>query len=102
MVLFTYLCHRCGYVGLRKGNKYYRKGYDSIPIDYHGGLTYSGKYLYCQSDKDIRWVGFDCIHYGDGGDYEKGKEYFKDDGFTLNQIKLMQERLLQKEGKYGL
>lgn len=48
-----------GYVKLPKGHKYYGVHYDDIPVDVHGGLTYS-------EEEDGFWVvGFDTAHGGD-------------------------------------
>lgn len=48
-----------GYVNLPKGHRWYGLDYEKIPVDIHGGLTYSaqmGEY----------WtIGFDTAHYGD-------------------------------------
>jgi len=68
----------CGYVGVTKGHKYFNVDYNNVPVDVHGGLTYSNK---CQShddeahgvchivetgeDEDVWWLGFDCAHYLD-------------------------------------
>ena len=55
----------CGYVGLPKTSKFYKKNYDDIPIDCHGGLTYGSNQLFGQNDPDTFWIGYDCAHYGD-------------------------------------
>ena len=55
-----------GYVRIPDGHPYYEKTYDDIPVDVHGGLTFSdhifedGKYF-----SDGYWIGFDTAHYGD-------------------------------------
>ncbi len=55
-----------GYVRIPEGHPYYEKTYDDIPVDVHGGLTFSdhifenGKHF-----SDGYWVGFDTAHYGD-------------------------------------
>lgn len=49
-----------GYVILPKGHKYRDVDYDDIPVECHGGLTFSGHGI------NRTWViGFDCNHYGD-------------------------------------
>lgn len=68
VVLFMPMGYRCGYVGLPKENRYYKKKYDDIPVDCHCGLTYSENHLFGQDDKDIWWIGFDCGHCFDGID----------------------------------
>lgn len=53
------LGHLCGYVFLPGGHKFFEKDYDDIPVDVHGGLTYSDNY------EGLWKVGFDCAHGGD-------------------------------------
>lgn len=70
---------RCGYVGLKKGSKYYQKGIYDIPVDCHGGLTYAENYLIGvnpsgdnQADSKFAglwWIGFDCAHWKDANDF---------------------------------
>jgi hypothetical protein len=62
----------CGYVGVPPGHPWHGKGYDDVPADVHGGLTYADK---CQGSichvpqpgepDDVWWLGFDCVHSGD-------------------------------------
>lgn len=77
VVLFMPHGWRCGYVGLPKGNKYYKVNYSLIPIGCHCGLSYSASTLQCQTDTDMWWIGFDCNHHCDGWDLDTAKEYFK-------------------------
>lgn len=58
-----------GYVILDKGSKYDGVHYDDIPVQCHGGLTYSARILdnECFSDIDKehigKWmIGFDTLH----------------------------------------
>lgn len=58
-----------GYVIIPKGHKYYGVDYDNIPVNVHGGLTFSD---YANTldwseikDKEGWVVGFDTAHYGD-------------------------------------
>jgi hypothetical protein len=67
VVLSMPMGYRCGYVGIPKGNKYYQKDYNKIPVNCHGGLTYSENELYFQPDSDMWWIGYDCNHYMDLG-----------------------------------
>lgn len=62
----------CGYVGLPKEHKYYEKGYNDIPVNVHGGITYARKCYppICHNPEpgmpdDVYWVGFDTSHYDD-------------------------------------
>lgn len=48
-----------GYVNLPKTHKWYGKQYDNIPVDIHGGLTYSGQ------DGESWRIGFDTVHLAD-------------------------------------
>jgi len=60
-----------GYVVVPKGHKYHGVGYDNIPVDVHGGLTFA------ENASEIDWpeiprgcksgwiVGFDTAHYND-------------------------------------
>jgi hypothetical protein len=67
----------CGYVGVEKGHPAYRKNYNDVNVDVHGGLTYSD---FCQDGPEdttvchipehgkpdhIWWQGFDTAHCWD-------------------------------------
>ncbi len=62
----------CGYVGLPPGYWRYGVGYDELPLDAHGGLTFSDR---CHGHichepapgepEHVWWLGFDCLHYRD-------------------------------------
>ena len=75
VVLFMPLGYRCGYVGLPFEHKYAGNDYDDIPINCHGGLTYSSGNLIGQIIPRW-WIGFDCGHAFDGYDLEKIQEYY--------------------------
>jgi len=49
----------CGYVLLPHDHPYHGKFYDNIPVEVHGGLTYSEK------EGEYWMVGFDTAHYMD-------------------------------------
>lgn len=66
-----------GYVLLPKGHKWHGKHYDDIPVEIHGGLTFSEpitedmvegenweQYL-TKEDVGCWMIGFDCAHFGD-------------------------------------
>jgi len=64
----------CGYVAIPEGHKYYGVPYYDIPVDVHGGLTYSNHYHDGEMPDGFSWpedfkghwiVGFDTAHYGD-------------------------------------
>ena len=66
--------HLCGYVHLTPDSDYFGYEYDHIPVDCHGGLTYS-------SDHDGEWViGFDCAHLGDNKPFYSDMEIYGNDG----------------------
>lgn len=80
--------HPCGYVCLDKDDIYYGKHYNDIPIDCHGGLTFSEDYITfldyfekykCmtrQSIKDKWIIGWDYAHYGDYSPFDRsGKKW---------------------------
>ncbi len=62
----------CGYVGLPPGYWRYGVAYDHLPLDAHGGLTFSGR---CHGHichepepgepEHVWWLGFDCLHFRD-------------------------------------
>jgi hypothetical protein len=60
-----------GYVVIPKGHPMYGKHYDEVPIDVHGGLTFSGSandFPFPESTDEMKdgWVfGFDTAHYND-------------------------------------
>lgn len=51
--------HLCGYICIPPEHPFYKKRYDDIPIDVHGGLTYG------KSEGDDYYIGFDCAHFSD-------------------------------------
>ena len=59
--------HPVAYINIPKNHKYYKKEYDEINIDVHGGLTYSSNNLYISETKKIEgwFIGWDYAHYGD-------------------------------------
>jgi len=63
VVLALDMGHRCGYVHIPTRHKLYRKNYDDVNIQVHGGLTFSD---FLQPG---RWfIGFDCAHCDDKRD----------------------------------
>ena len=57
VVLFQPLGFRTAYVGLPKNSRYYDVVYNKIPIDCHGGLTYSRQSLFSQETvKNVWWI----------------------------------------------
>ena len=56
--------HPCAYVELPRNNKYFGRIYDDIPIECHGGLTYSSNKLHTV-DHTGWFIGWDYAHWGD-------------------------------------
>lgn len=62
----------CGYVAVPPGHWAYGKGYSSVNVSVHGGLTYAGQ---CSGSichvpapgepDDVWWLGFDANHWCD-------------------------------------
>ena len=68
----------CGYVGVPEGHPFFQKGYDDVPVEVHGGLTFAA---FCRDTEfadrgichmvepgepdHVWWLGFDCSHAGD-------------------------------------
>ena len=50
-----------GYVGLPFWHPWYKMHYDKIPVDVHGGLTFSN----LDDESDLWIIGFDTNHGGD-------------------------------------
>jgi hypothetical protein len=68
----------CGYVGVPEGHPYFKREYDDVGADVHGGLTYSDHCQETESECEgvchkpdpgesdhVWWLGFDCAHYRD-------------------------------------
>lgn len=71
--------HRCGYVGLPVGHTHHSKGYDDVPADVHGGLTYAGSEDdYPVPADGLWWLGYDCAHLGDERDPELMQGEYKE------------------------
>lgn len=66
----------CGYVGVLPGHPWHGKDYGDVPVEVHGGLTFSDgcegdpPYRICHiplpgQPDDVWWLGFDCGHFMD-------------------------------------
>lgn len=55
-----------GYIRVLQSHPWYELGYDDVPADCHGGLTYSGRTLPWQASSlnpaPEWWLGFDTCH----------------------------------------
>lgn len=66
----------CGYVGVSKTHPDFGKHYGEVPVDAHGGLTFSDRcdgsergichVVDPSEDDEVWWLGFDCAHGSDG------------------------------------
>lgn len=100
--IVSYGSHPCAYVELPKDHKYYGKDYADIPIDCHGGITYSGchdkisnsfligwdyahcdDYLYCNSTK---FLGSDVQSFLDSGKKWTTEEIFEEVKQVIDQL----------------
>lgn len=62
----------CGYVAVRPGHPWHGKGYDDVPAEVHGGLTYAdachGRICHVPrpgEPDNVWWLGFDAGHAWD-------------------------------------
>jgi len=86
--------HRCGYVRVPEGHKFYDKFYSDIDIDCHGGLTFSSYVTERNEFNGLTpgfWIGFDCAHYRDVPDIDMAKAVFGDNKF----LKLKKELAIE-------
>jgi len=86
-----------GYVIIPKGHPYHGKHYDDIPVNVHGGLTFS------ENAKDLDWpeldkkdkegwvVGFDTAHFGDSLSNWSKIEVAKETKKLAKQLKVLQK-----------
>lgn len=70
-----------GYVNLPKWHKYYGVHYDNIPVDVHGGLTYS------EQEGDYWVVGFDTCHAWDTMEKWPKEKVLEEAIQLMNQLK---------------
>jgi len=57
--------HPTAYFGIGKEHTFYGSDYGDVPLDVHGGLTYSDNHVPKSSIKDKWWLGWDYAHVGD-------------------------------------
>jgi hypothetical protein len=71
-VVHNRIAYRCGYVRIPAGHPWHGKGYDDVPADVHGGLTFAEADTDCGKggEDNAWWLGFDCAHAGDAPDWE--------------------------------
>lgn len=93
--------HPCCYVKISKNHAFFKKGYDDIDIDCHGGLTYASNYLMgVDTDAlDENWyIGWDYAHFGD---YMYFKKNMKLDGhkWTIDELREDAEEVCKQLAK---
>lgn len=99
----------CGYVGITEDHPEYEKDYNDIPVNVHGGVTYffpcDGE-LICHvplpGEKEVKWVGFDCVHSGDyapgyGRDYFQKDAIYRDVEYVRGEITSLASQLKECE-----
>lgn len=87
--------HPCAYIELPKNHPYYNVDYHKIPIECHGGLTYSSNYLHMINDNsegDTFFIGWDYAHWldyvGYYADFAFEHSYFgRNKKWTTSEIK---------------
>ena len=97
--------HPCGYVCLTEKDEYFNKFYDDIPVECHGGLTFSEpkisflewsdkyKNMIRTSIKDKWVIGWDYAHLGDYTVFERcgekhtTKEITEECKSVINQLR---------------
>lgn len=100
----------CGYVGVPKSHPDWRKAYEKIDVDIHGGLTFAeiGKINSELWDNPKLWYfGFDCAHAGDDNDIleflKQHQDYprfpMKRHKWTLNEVIEETNRLAEQLGR---
>lgn len=105
LIVRSHMGNLCGYVGVPRNHPAYKKDYDSIDVNVHGGLTYASRCAgnICHivepgEDDDVWWLGFDCAHYMD---YIPGMKSFssimRDGSYRdVSYVKSECERLAQQ------
>ena len=83
-------CHGThnGYIGVPPEHPWFKKNYNYISADVHGGLTFSS--AICPGTKDpdgYWWIGFDTNHYND-------TKFNCDEQYVLAQIESLKQQAL--------
>ena len=88
--------HWCAYVGIPSEHPLAGFAYDDLPVDCHGGLTFSSdgggerKGKPSPWPEGYWWYGWDYGHLGDKSFYGEGKDYsFKENeqNWTVEEVK---------------
>lgn len=86
--------HPTAYIEIPKDNKLFKKHYDNIDLDVHGGLTYSDSVLFISENEKAEgewFIGWDYAHWNDyAGFYDEMNfisQYYKLKKWTTEEIK---------------
>ena len=65
--------HPTAYIKIPENHRYYKKRIEETEIYVHGGLSYSGNYLYIENNQKIEgwFIGWDYARWGDYMGYEE-------------------------------
>lgn len=96
----------CGYVGVPEGHKYFGVEYDNVPVEVHGGLTYSNHctdhicHVPEPGEPDhVWWLGFDCAHSEDMAPAIpvvcNGRYRYRDMDYVKREIRELAEQLYE-------
>jgi len=115
LIVRNYHGFLCGYVGVTEGHPAFKKHYEDIDVEVHGGLTFSD---FCQESADIChivepgendrvwWIGFDCDHCFDFSprrsamygiryhDHDKFAQY-RDINYVSSEVKSLAKQLAE-------
>ncbi len=79
-LIMSFGTHPCAYVAIPKKSKYHGLYYDDVPVQCHGGLTFSS----ARPDMDGQWcIGWDYTH---AGDYTAALPDFNERRWTTAEI----------------
>jgi len=69
--------HPTAYIRIPESHSCYKKDYDEIDIDVHGGLTYAKDYLHVENNVKMEgwFIGWDYAHAGDYMGYYMSEFY---------------------------
>lgn len=95
VITFSYMGHRCGYVGVPKEHPLYNQDYRNREISNlscHGGVTYAdgGVNSNYPIESDLWWIGFDCAHCCDGKDLDLALKKFPDKAQSISMLKMFE------------
>lgn len=100
--------HLCGYVGVSEGHPAFNKYYADVPVNVHGGLTYSDFCMDVQDESKgichsvekgendrVWWLGFDCAHLYDEAPNKHHYGVYRDFSYVTNEIESLAKQLKQ-------